>query len=175
VVKINENWELSPGFASAPAVEFLQDPFFWELTNETSPFGNSYGADSLMGFIEWRKANPKTRVFEFAISEIESYGFDADNLDFCSEDEVISLIKQYKLDPFAQDWIIIAVALGQFILEGNVDSDLLAQAIVSTDRQKMTTILDFWSLGHRKERAKKLEVISDKLIKLQATVIDSSD
>ncbi|WNJ16436.1 hypothetical protein [Pontibacter sp. G13] len=158
-----EQNELERGFfPQNPCSEvkaILKEAFFWETVNETSPFGSEYGADTLIGFVEWRAKNPQGKVLEFAFLEIESFGFEHTHLKVLDENKVRNLVSQYQLDPFAQDWIVIAAAFAQYVWEGNIDSALLSQAVISTRRQKTAFILEYWNPSVREERAEKLEVM----------------
>ena len=160
------NWELSPRDVSPKVQSLLKEAFFWELVNETSPFGGDFGADARVCFLMWREKNPEKNPMNFVLSEIESYGRQSDYIQVENEEELKSLFADSKLDPFAQDWIIIATAFTQFMIEERIDEEMLKQAVISVRRQSYSSVLEYWMSSVRETRVHKLDIMAKALFQI---------
>ena len=56
------------------AREVLDDPFYWECTDDFAPNGNDTGADLLEDFKQWNKRNPNTSPLSFLDRLMQGWG-----------------------------------------------------------------------------------------------------
>ena len=47
------------------AVELIPDDFFWDTSDDLTPYGNEYGDTALAEFREWRPKNKMKSVAKF--------------------------------------------------------------------------------------------------------------
>ena len=145
--------------------KFVKDKFFFDMIDQTGPFGNSAGSNALNEFINWRSKNKATNVLAFALEEIRKHQISQPT------DEILLKIldpknKEYSLFTKGEKVIswhgdekVISIALAQFILEGEIDMDLLEIGLASLIRQKSKSCLEEWGKEVRDERIWKLEKI----------------
>lgn len=58
------------------ARSLLDDPFFWDCTDEFAPHGNDAGADLLEEYRKWLKRHPKVDPLEYHLALLDSWGYD---------------------------------------------------------------------------------------------------
>jgi len=131
-----EDWELSPQHAHPNAQALLTEPFFWDCTDDDSPWGNDAGADALEFYSEEHEdddsAAPDAMGFlgEYLISSdlsLEPWPLpeDSDEIDIATASA-------------AHD-SVIAIAFGMYLIHGNLDPRLRTLALEMVDRE-MTPI-----------------------------------
>jgi uncharacterized protein YfeS len=128
------------------AREILDDPFFWECTDDFSPNGNDTGADLLEAYRDWLKRHKDGQPLEFLERLAKQWGYSGiDGMD----DEV-------------RDESSIALALADIKLRSICDQQARELALESINRQRVQAhAATEWS--HRSERLKSLNKIESKL------------
>jgi uncharacterized protein YfeS len=136
-------WELSPETAHPQAAQILADEFFWDCTDENSPFGNDTGADALDFFREWRAEHPRTNPVESLRKILEElFGVPDAHWNAVEPFEVQALLDETADDVFVRDDTVIAVAFGQIVLEGKVDAEIKRRAMLALQRQSLPTLIE---------------------------------
>lgn len=126
--------------------EILDDPFFWNCTNDFSPNGNDTGADLLEAYRDWLTSHNDGQPVRFLEWLTKRWGYsDLDTMD----DDV-------------RDEAAIALAFADIKLRGLCDDRARQLAMKSIKRQRIHAEgATAWS--HREERLKTLETIERKL------------
>lgn len=129
-----------PTQRSKRSVALMKEDFFWDCTEEESPFGSDEGWEAYYSFRDWRSENPKTSVVYF-LDEI-MYGRSAEyNLELTTDDAITVAIKFPKkaflgkeYTPEDLDMTVLATVLGQLIDEGKIEKTLKPFALVAIAR-----------------------------------------
>ena len=111
------------------AIQIIPDEFFWDCTDELSPFGSDEGDTALSEYRDWRKENPDEALDECLVWTIESVGeIDASEYTDAIFDEktVRGQINDPDFDDqqliYTTDVSVIATAFGQLADEGKIDA-----------------------------------------------------
>jgi uncharacterized protein YfeS len=99
----------------ANARKMLDDPLFWDPTDESSPTGNDTGADVLESYRAWRR---RRKSVADAITYLEKL-----LADWGTRDELV------------RDEAFIALAFAQVMLDGTTADDVACCALAAIDRQ----------------------------------------
>jgi uncharacterized protein YfeS len=153
-----ELWELSPENSHPTAARILTDEFYWDCVDEDSPFGNDNGADTLAFFREWREEHPMSDPVEFLNELLERWEATNDYWDVVEPAEVQKLLEEDEFGFSTRDDTVIAVAFGQLVLEGKIESEIKRRALLAIERQSLPAVSDGWReyAAERVERLKKM-------------------
>lgn len=152
-------WELTRENAHAAARAVLLDDFFWDCTDENSPFGNDTGADVLAFFHEWRAENPGVSGLEFLSGLLKGWEVADADWEVVDEAEVARLLETDAFSFTHRDESILALAFAQLALDGQMEAAVRERALGAVHRQTLTPALGQWAAEHRQERASRLESI----------------
>jgi len=149
-------------------LKLFTEPFYYDLTDPISPFGNDYGSDHLFYLEEWYQErqgllNPVKWMFK----TINEYGFkfEAEAVSKILLDAILLEIEE--TDPNmldAMDHTIIATCLGQLKITGKVDQVLLGLGLIAVERQLTMKLL-------QPEYLKYLEVMKNDLLRIDLRMI----
>jgi uncharacterized protein YfeS len=130
------------------ARSILDDPFFWESSNDFAPNGNDTGADLLADYRKWLLRNPAGDPMTFFRELIRKWGF----LPNPSSDDGRTVT----------DEAAVALAFADFKLRADCSPSVaaLARAAIRRQRQHAIEAID-WS--HRNERLRSLDMLEAKL------------
>lgn len=128
------------------ARDILDDPFFWDCTNEFAPNGNDTGADLLSAYSDWIKRHRDGQTMKFLESIARQWGYG----NFAGMDQDVS------------DEAAIALAFADLKLRAICDPEARDLALRAIERQR-TEALDSTGWSHRDERLKTLDVLEAKL------------
>ena len=150
-------------------VTLLTSPFYYDCTDNFSPFGNDDGADLLYQLEEWyQEKNGKGNILKWLIETIDEMGFkysSKDCLKILDEDILKQLLDE---DPHflgAMDNTIVAAAFGQFKISGQISKELKEIALTALKRQ---TILHDTSTNElAKEYLERLKIMTDDLMNVE--------
>jgi uncharacterized protein YfeS len=126
----------------------LNDPFFWEQTNEFAPHGNDTGADLLSDYRNWLKRNPTGEPMDFYKNLMTRWGFALNSPDSTGR--------------FVMDEAAVALAFAELKLRGECRPDVSDLARQATDRQRQEA-LQAIDWPHREDRLRSLDLIQAKL------------
>lgn len=162
----NMDSDYSPTFAKAHpnAQRLMKDEFFFNVIEETAPFGSDDGADAYAGFKDWRAIHRSESPVKFLRYQFERWEYPLFDLRETSFEK----LKPYLEESFTGmrlmrgiDAAIVATAFGQLYLEGTMTSDIKELAKLSVKRELLPEILKTWE-EHAEVRKMKL----DKLLKV---------
>lgn len=149
---LDDDWELTPDTAHPNARRLLKDDFYWDVTDENSPFGNDTGADTLAFYRAWIEESDDDEDFLHQL-------FEEWDVDW----EAAQANPDGALDSFTYDDAVIAVAFAQLVLEGNTSRDIAALASRALRRQALPEVIELrgWvDPAERNERcARMLQVV----------------
>jgi uncharacterized protein YfeS len=130
------------------ARRILDDPFFWECSNDFSPNGNDTGADLLADYRKWLRRNPSGDPIAFYRELIRRWG--------------LRLEQSGDLDRSAMDEAAVALAFAEFKLRADCRSSVAELARAAIDRQRQQAI-ETVNWPHKEERLKSLDILEAKL------------
>lgn len=128
------------------AREILDDPFYWDCTNDFSPNGNDTGADLLENYRDWLKKHRGGQPLRF-LERLAKQWSDADLGD---------------MEADTRDEACVGLAFADLKLRGMCDPDSKQFALEAIERQRDQAKADA-TWAHRDERLKALELLESKL------------
>ncbi|MDP1814214.1 MAG: WGR domain-containing protein [Leadbetterella sp.] len=153
----NEDIKVSP-----ISKKLMNEDFYWNCTEETSPFGSDEGSDTFSFLREAFQENPRTKPLDFLMSQF------AANPDFYPLKDLHCLDSEYLKNNFEdldlliiQDNAIWAVAFGQLVLRGHIDDEVKALAKVSFKRQLLEVFRPFFEKQRESQILKMLNVLDN--------------
>ena len=130
------------------ARKVLDDPFFWECSNDFAPNGNDTGADLLADYRKWLRRNPSDDPISFYRELIRRWGFPSE--------------PGSDLDQTVMDEAAVALAFAEFKLRAGCRPSVAALARAAIQRQRQHAIeAENWP--HKDERLTSLDVLEAKL------------
>lgn len=157
------DWEPGPESAHPRARELIGEDFFGDVGDDNSPFGNDTGSDTPAHLRRWRAEHQREPVSVFLQELLESWEVEDDHWSVESPEEVAQLIEEDEMSFTTRDEALIAVALGQLVLEGKVDADIRQRALVALRRQALEPALALWPDGHAGQRRERLSAMETVL------------
>jgi uncharacterized protein YfeS len=149
-------------------VQTLTEEFYYDCTDDFSPFGNDDGADLLFNLEDWyREKKGKGNILKWMFNKIDECGFT-----YASEG-CAKILDQPTLDQLEEedpdflgtmDNMIIAAAFGQFKISGEINKDLKELALIAIKRQQLLN--EKLNNAVAKEHNERLEVITNDLKKI---------
>lgn len=131
------------------ARQILDDPFFWDGTNDFSPNGNDTGADVLMAYLDWRQQHRFERPLQFLEHLAASWGFSG----------------LHDMDADTSSQAYIGLAFSEIKLRAVCDKDVRDAALDSIQLMRQNAAMDSEWL-HREEYLASLSMIEKKLMSI---------
>lgn len=165
--EVEDLWEPSPETAHPKAAQILTNEFFWDCVDENSPFGNDTGADTLAFLRVWREAHPHSDPVEF-LGKVLAEVFEVPDAhwDVVEPERVRELLVESEYEVSARDDAVIAVAFGQLVLEGNVETEIRRRALSALLRQESPAVMEHRGWVSPAERIERLRRMREALIRL---------
>ena len=160
-------WDLSPDTSHPRAAQILTDEFFWDCVDENTPFGNDTGADALAFFREWRQEHARSNPVEF-LEEILGEEFEVSDAHWNAVEpaQVQELLDESEDDLLVLDDTVIAVAFGQIVLEGSVETEIKRRALLALQRQALPAVIKHRGCVNPPERIERFERMREVLGRL---------
>ena len=160
----DETWELSPENIHPNAARILTDEFYWDCVDDNSPFGNDTGADTLHFFHDWRVEHPETNAFVFLDELLAGWEVVNDHWDVVDSEQARELLKEDAFSLNTRDDAVIALAFGQFALEGRIEPEIKRRALLAMERQALPPLLESQaaSASERLERLGKMRAVIEQ-------------
>ena len=133
--------------AHSNAKLLMNDSFFFDVIEETAPFGSDDGSDAYASFSDWRKNHPSESPLNFLKQQINEWGYPKFDIEETELEKLKSYLKDDEMNiQFMKgiDQAIVATAFGQLYLEGTVDNDIKELAKKSIYRELLPEILKLW-------------------------------
>jgi uncharacterized protein YfeS len=122
-------------------LDLLRSIFYYDCTDEFSPFGNDDGFDQLYHLEDWyRDKKGENNIIKWLYKTINAFGFKitSEAGSKILEPEILDQFEDVDPDFLkCMDNTIIATAFGQFKISGQLDAEVKALALIALKRQKM--------------------------------------
>jgi uncharacterized protein YfeS len=154
--------------ASQTALRLLPEDWFWSITDEDSPFGNDDGADALAHYRKWRRANQNSSPVTGVAEVCERLAVPFEQWKTTTHKAIAGDV--WPSNFFATgpgDQMVIAIALGQLVDEGYVDSQLCQLGLQAVHNEQVPKMYERWVSP--KERQERLAVMESVLLKAPTT------
>jgi len=147
------------------AQRLMKDEFFYDITDQLSPFGDDDSWETFMAFQEWLQTNSNRNKMEFIHQQISYWDyppFDLNTTDFDVINRYLQTSPLHNRFLYGTDEAIIATAFGQLYLEGLIDLNIRNLAITAIKRQTLTEMIAM----HSEEFSNKIVIKYSKLLKV---------
>jgi uncharacterized protein YfeS len=155
----DDEWELSPETAHPNAAKLMTEPFYWDVSDENSPFGNDTGADTLELYRGAVEEDPELDGAEFLVELFEAWDVDVAFAAGIPDEELEHRLEREHFHILTYDDALVAVAFAELVFQGNASDEIAAAAIKSLKRQALPEVLEFrgWSdPAERRERCEQM-------------------
>lgn len=146
-----EAYNLSKDVSSPESVQLFPEDFFWDNTDESTPFGSDEGDTALGDFRTWRKQNPTTNLsicLDWVIQEVGEMSPETYLTQIVDRSQIEKQVKDDSFDDqqyiYTLDVSIIATVLGQFVDEGKIDKEAQKYIHIALSRQIVWSELQGW-------------------------------
>lgn len=117
----------------------VKDSFYYDLSDDFSPFGNDTGAETLLELSEWIQENESDEgILEWMYDYIDSFGFKYESKGVADLESIEDINQIHREDEFmikCMDEAIIATGFGQLKIVGAIDENLKAITRMAILRQ----------------------------------------
>jgi uncharacterized protein YfeS len=158
---LDDDWELSTESSHPNAARLLRDPFYWDVRDECSPFGNERGAETLAFYRAAFEADADLDGAEFLAELFEAWDVDRDFAEGVPDEELGPRLEREHFHILTYDDAVVAAAFAEVVFRGNVSMELAAAAAKSLRRQCMPEMLEFrgWSdPAERRRRCREMMI-----------------
>ncbi len=143
-------------------VKTLTAEFYYDCTDEFSPFGNDDGSDQLYNLEGWYRDNKgESNIVKWLHKTINQFGFKITSEAGSQIVDEIILEQFQDVDPDflnCMDNTIIATAFGQFKISGTLDKEMKELALTALKRQKIMNAMEENQFSNEyEERLTKME------------------
>jgi uncharacterized protein YfeS len=140
---------IPPTFENAHpnAKKLMSDSFFFNIIEETAPFGSDDGSDTYASFHIWRRTHSHESLTIFLEEHINDWGYPKFDIQEMDLEKLKPYLKEDEMNiqyMTGIDQAIVASAFGQLYLEGKMDNDIKELAIISINRELLPGILRLW-------------------------------
>ena len=128
------------------AVQIADYAFFWDVSDQLSPFGCEESYIAFCELCNWLIDNPNTPIIECFSWILESWGLELEdfNDDIIDGENILKIIQDMDFyeELMSLDYTIISTGFGQLILQGKIDADVKNIIQLSVLRQMNSHVLD---------------------------------
>jgi uncharacterized protein YfeS len=160
---LDDDWELSPETAHPNAARLLQEPFYWDISDENSPFGNDCGADTLEFYRAALDSDADLDGTEFLAELFEEWDVDRAFAEGIPDEELAHRLEREHFHILTYDDAVVAAAFAEVVFHGDASPDIVAAAIKSLKRQSLPELLEFRGWSDPSERRMRCQEMMDAL------------
>lgn len=161
--KLDDDWELSPETAHPDAARLLQEPFYWDVRDENSPFGNEIGAQTLELYRAALDADPELEGIDFLWELLEQWDIDREFAERVPEEELAHRLEREHFHILTYDDAVVALAFAELVFSGHASTQMGEAAIHCLQRQSLPEVLEFRGWSDPAERRERLQEMADVL------------
>jgi uncharacterized protein YfeS len=154
---LDDDWELSAETAHPNAAKLLKEPFFWDIGDENSPFGNDTSADTLEFYRAAIDSDPELDSAEFLAELFEEWDVDRDFAQGIPDEELEHRLEREHFHILTYDDAVVAAAFAEIVFLGDASPEMAAAAIKSLMRQSLPEMLEFRGWSDPSERLARCE------------------
>jgi uncharacterized protein YfeS len=155
--------DLSPEHSHFRARAALTDAFFWDASDDTSPFGSETGRDVLEALRDFRDEHPRDSPVLLLDELLVRWEVVNDHWEVIGADEVQAIGEDDEYSLLTRDEAVIALAFAQIIVEGQIDPEVRRRAVLALKRQSLPALLHAWG-ERRLLRAARVERMANVLV-----------
>ena len=129
------------------AKQRMSDSFFFDVVEESAPFGSDDGSEAYTGFNHWRKNHPTESPVDFLKQQINYWNYPGFDIEETNFEKLHSFLKDDEMNVHYMtgiDQAIVAIAFGQLYLEGTINNDIKELAKKSLKRELLPEVLKSW-------------------------------
>ena len=153
----------SRGEAHPRARETLSDAFVWDPQDPTGPFGNDTALEVFEALRDFCDEDPRASPIALLNELLERWEIANEGWDAVDEDEVQAHGADDELGLLVRDEALLALAFGEFVIRGRVDTELRRRAMLALTRQALPALLHGFG-----ERMKKRETRVSRMREVMA-------
>jgi uncharacterized protein YfeS len=157
VETLDDAWELSPETAHPNAARLLKEPFFWDIRDENSPFGNESGSAALEFFRAAIDADPDLDSSEFLADLLEEWDVDGGSAEGVPDEDLNRYLEREHFHILTYDDAVVAVAFAEVVFRGTASIEIVEAASKALERQCLPIILEFRGWSDPSERRARCE------------------
>lgn len=158
-----EDWELSPETAHPNAARLLAEPFYWDVCDENSPFGNDTGADVLEAYRAALGEDAQLDGSDLLGAILEEWDVDRDFAEGIPDGELAYRLEREHSHILVYDDAVVALAFAELVFLGNASAEMAAAAIRSLKRQCTPEVLEFRGWSDPSERRDRCAEMAEAL------------
>lgn len=155
--------DLSPEHSHYKARAALTDAFFWDASDDTSPFGSETGRDVLEALRDFRDEQPRESPIQLLDELLARWEVENDHWNAVEAEEVQAIGEDDEYSLLTRDEAVIALAFAQVIVEGKIDPEVRRRAVFALKRQSLPALLHAWG-DRRLLRAARVERMAAVLV-----------
>jgi uncharacterized protein YfeS len=147
-----------PEEAHPKARAALTDAFYWDAGDPCGPFGNDTALEVYEALRELRDDDPSGSAIALLDALLAGWEVANEGWNAVDPDEVQALGADDELGLLVRDEAIVALAFGDLILTGRVDSEVRRRAMLALSRQALPALLHGFGerMKAREERVAKM-------------------
>lgn len=156
---------LTPESAHPNARALLVEAWFWNVSDDDSPFGNDTGADTLSFFREWRAEHQRAEAEEFLEFLLGRWDVRNEGWECLDGPLLATTLPKNYFHILTRDDVAIAIAFGQLVLDGSIDRKIRQLALYALQRQLLPEVIRFrgWvDADERRQRLDRMKVIVEQ-------------
>ena len=160
---------LDPKTSHPNFVKNMTEEFYYDCTDDFSPFGNDDGSDLLYSLEEWyQEGKGKGNILKWLFQTIDGYGckYASEGCSQILDEAQLQQVKEE--DPYLfemMDRSIIAAAFGQYKITGQIAKQLKELALIALKRQLILNGTDTDTITI--EYASRLKTMQEDLEKVE--------
>ena len=160
-------FELSKENASDLAVEHLKEDFWWDCVDETAPFGNDTGSDTLSEYWKWRPLHEAMSSIDFLPRLLRGWEVTNSHRDLVDEESVQKSLSKDGFSVMTHDEAIIALYFAEIIVDGRRDPHVHPHALKAIERQMLQVCIRLYADHAQEERLARLKRMREVLLSLE--------
>jgi uncharacterized protein YfeS len=154
---LDDDWDLSPETAHPDAARLLKEPFYWDLRDESAPFGNDSGAQTLQFYRAALAEDDELDAAGFLDDLLQEWDIDGDFAAGIPDDELAQRLEREQIHILTYDDVVVALAFAELVFQGKASVEMSEAAIRSLERQAMPEVLEFRGWSDPAERQARCE------------------
>lgn len=159
----DEDWELSPESAHPHAARLLVEPFYWDVQDENSPFGNDRGAEVLEAYRAAIGEDDEPDGSELLDELLQEWDVDRDFAADIPDEELAYRLEREHFHIFTYDDAVVALAFAELVFLGNASPEMASAAIKCLKRQATPEVVEFRGWSDPAERRARCEEMIEAL------------
>lgn len=161
--------------ANPVALKVFTEDFYWDISDDNSPFGSDNGADTLSNYKNWKDIHKNGSTEQFMQEHMSSWQANYEQWKNYKQEEIApwDFLKKFSLT--SADDSLIAVGFGQILLYGNIDQDTRKLTVKAIENEKSSSMLKARGWVDMDKRKERLDKMLDLIINFENASKTKSD